>query len=272
MTHSFEQSDPSTSPDGFTFVTVKSAALGQRADITLYAPDHQTIGPETPIVLLLHGVYGSHWAWAFKGGAHRTASRLVRGGDIPSMLLCMPSDGLWGDGSGYVPHHSRNFEQWIVDEVPTAALRACGLAGASPPLFIAGLSMGGFAALRLAGKYPERFAAASAHSAITQASQLESLSVESRGGWSTTPVDNDVIAALRSTAGRLPPFRFDCGTEDEWIEANRLLHRELDESGIAHRFEEFPGGHDWSFWQTGLERSLRFFADVLRVGAGSPSS
>jgi hypothetical protein len=24
-----------------------------------------------PLVILLHGVYGSHWAWLFKGGAHR---------------------------------------------------------------------------------------------------------------------------------------------------------------------------------------------------------
>jgi putative tributyrin esterase len=160
MFRSFEQSDPSMSPDGFTFITVKSASLGQRADITLYTPENWTIGPETPIVLLLHGVHGSHWAWAFKGGAHRTASRLVRNGDVPCMLLCMPSDGLWEDGSGYVPHRSSNFERWIVDEVPTAALRAHGLTGATPPIFIAGLSMGGFAALRLTGKYPGRFAAA----------------------------------------------------------------------------------------------------------------
>jgi S-formylglutathione hydrolase FrmB len=270
MFRSFEQSDPSISPYGFTFVTVKSAALRQRADITLYAPEHHSVGPDTPIVLLLHGVYGSHWAWAFKGGAHRTASRLVHAGAIPSMPLCMPSDGLWGDGSGYVAHRSRNYEQWIIDEVPAAALNACGLAGASPPLFIAGLSMGGFAALRLAGKYPKRFAAASAHSAITQASHLDSLIFETRRDWSTAAIDTDVIASLRSAAGGLPPFRFDCGTEDGWLEANRLLHRELDDSGIAHQFEEYPGGHDWSFWERGLERSLRFFAEVLRIGAGSP--
>jgi putative tributyrin esterase len=271
MFRTFEQSDPGMSPDGFTFLTVKSASLRQRADITLYAADRQGVGPDTPIVLLLNGVYGSHWAWAFKGGAHRTASRLVGSGDVPPMLLCMPSDGLWGDGSGYVPHRSNNFEQWVVDEVPAAALRAYGLAAATPPLFIAGLSMGGFAALRLAGKYPRRFAAASAHSAITQASHLDSLIVESRADWSTLPVDNDVITALRSGSGALPPLRFDCGRDDEWIEANRILHRELDESGIAHLFEEHPGGHDWRYWERGLERTLRFFAEVLRIRAASPT-
>jgi putative tributyrin esterase len=267
MFRTFEQSDPRLSPDGFTFLTVKSAALKQRADITLYASDPSNVGPDTPVVLLLNGVYGSHWAWSFSGGAHRTASRLVDSGDLPEVLLCMPSDGLWGDGSGFVPHRSSNVEQWIVDEVPAAALRAYGLAGAAPPLFIAGLSMGGFAALRLAGKYPERFAAASAHSALTRAVDLDSLIVESRSEWSTLPVDNEVIVALRSAMGALPPLRFDCGSDDVWIEDNRLLHRQLAESGISHRFEEYPGGHDWPYWQSGLERTLRFFAEVLRSSA-----
>jgi len=264
MFRSFEKSDPAMSPAGFTFLTVKSAALRQRADMTLYVPENCVVGPGTPIVLLLHGVYGSHWAWSFKGGAHQTATRLMHGGDVPAMLLCMPSDGMWGDGSGYVPHRSGNFEQWIVDEVPAAALSAYGLTGATPPLFIAGLSMGGFAALRLAGKYPDRFAAASAHSAITQVSNLDSLILESRCDWSTTPADVSVISALRSAAGAVPPLRFDCGSDDAWLQANRRLHRELDDSRIPHRFEEYPGDHDWSYWAQGLERSLRFFGETLQ--------
>ena len=36
------------------------------------------------------------------------------------MILAMPSDGLWGDGSAYIPHPKQDFEKWIVDEVPTA--------------------------------------------------------------------------------------------------------------------------------------------------------
>jgi hypothetical protein len=61
----------------------------------------------------------------------------------------MPSDGLWGDGSGYVPHASQDFERWIVDEVPVATRIAVPACDDASPIFIAGLSMGGFAALRL---------------------------------------------------------------------------------------------------------------------------
>ena len=80
-----EISDPALAPEGLCFVTVKSAALAQRADITLFVPPQAQGLRDVPLVLLLHGVYGSHWAWAFKGGAHRTAQRLIDAAVIPPM-------------------------------------------------------------------------------------------------------------------------------------------------------------------------------------------
>ena len=70
-----ELSDPDIPGEGLRFATVKSRALGQRADVTLYATPGADVATDLPIVTLLHGVYGSHWAWALKGGAHRTAAR-----------------------------------------------------------------------------------------------------------------------------------------------------------------------------------------------------
>ena len=119
-------------PQGLSFVTVKSAALGQRADLTLWSPPGTEPGAAMPLVILLHGVYGSHWAWALKGNAHLTAQRLIDSGTIPPMRLAMPSDGLWGDGSGYVAHATgQDFERWIVEEVtgrerPPLATRRTG--------------------------------------------------------------------------------------------------------------------------------------------------
>ena len=34
-----------------------------------------------------------------------------------------------------------------------------------------------------------------------------------------------------------------------------------------HRYEEFPGGHDWAYWQSHVADSLRFFAEALQEGA-----
>jgi putative tributyrin esterase len=258
MFRTIEISNQAYSPPGLRFVTVKSAALGQRADILLFVPVQAEVLRDVPLVLLLHGVYGSHWAWAFKGGAHLTAQRLIDVGAIPPLVLAMPSDGLWGDGSGYVRHAEQDFERWIVDEVPAAASAACTACSDASPLFIAGLSMGGFAALRLAGKHPLRFAAAVGLSSVTDVSQLAPLIAEDLSGWAAAGHDRSVLNALTNSSGPLPRLRLDCGLTDPFLAANRLLHANLAANGIAHEYAEHPGGHDWTYWSNQLEDSLRF--------------
>jgi len=259
-----ETSDPAISAAGLEFVTVKSRALGRRADVTLYVPPAAQGAGDLPIVVLLHGVYGSHWAWALKGRAHLTAARLIDEGALPPVALLMPSDGLWGDGSGYVDAA----ESWIVDEVPALARELVAGCSEYSPLMVVGLSMGGFGALRLAGKYPHRIAAAAAHSAITEAAQLDGLIEENRDAWSRAPADTGVLAALAGAAATLalPPLYFDCGRDDPLLEANRALHRDLQRAGIAHEYAERDGGHDWDYWADALAESLRFLGEAWRGG------
>jgi S-formylglutathione hydrolase FrmB len=220
-----------------------------------------------PLVLLLHGVYGSHWAWALKGGAHVTAARLIERGEIPPMVLAMPSDGLWGDGSGYVRHASgQDYERFIVDDVPACAGQVLpGTIGASSPVFIAGLSMGGFGALRLGAKHPTRFRGVSGHSSITHFSQMARFVEEPLSSYGPPPdAEQSVLHWMELNRAQLPPVRFDCGTADPLIDENRQLHRELEARGIPHVYQEFPGGHEWPYWELHLADSLRFFAGVLR--------
>ena len=256
-----EVSDSKLTAPGFTFVTAKSTALGQRADVTLYAPAAARAGGEAPIVILLHGAHGSHWAWTFKGGVHQRLEALIDAGLAAPMVLVMPSDGLWGDGSGFVRHGDRDFERWIAEEVPQLARAVSPACGARSPVFLCGLSMGGYAALRLAGKFPDRFAGASAHSAITADDQFDLVIAEPRSGWSSAPEDRSTLAALTLTP-RPAPFRFDCGIDDPLLPANRRLHAELEALGLAHDFEIRPGGHNWAYWSNAIDQSLLFFTDL----------
>src|SRR5690348_8488174 len=104
MFRTIEASNKEIEFEGLHFLTVKSCALQGRADVTLFAPREAEGLKDVPLAILLHGVYGSHWAWAMKGFAHRTLQKMVSAKEIPVMALAMPSDGLLGDGSGYVPH------------------------------------------------------------------------------------------------------------------------------------------------------------------------
>ncbi len=260
----FELSDPSIGLAGLRFVTVKSPSLKRRADIVLYVPDTAEQKKDLPLILLLHGVYGSAWAWALSGAAHLAAEKLIRQQLLPDCIIAMPSDGLWGDGSGYLAHGGCNYEKWIIDEVPAAARMAVPALSEKSPLFIAGLSMGGYGAIRIGAKYGHLFRGISGHSSITAFEQLSLFVEEPLDAYEPARQENkDLADMLCHAAGRLPPLRFDCGKNDLLIEPNRLLHRQLEEKGIAHQYLEFDGEHNWDYWKTHISDTLVFFSHLL---------
>jgi len=112
-----EISDPQYERGNLRFLTVNSPALKGRGDISLFLPDGWEEMQDLPLLTLMHGVYGSHWAWPFKGGAHVTAREMIAGREIRPLAIAMPSDGLWCDGSGYLAHKAADYEAWIVDKV-----------------------------------------------------------------------------------------------------------------------------------------------------------
>ena len=71
--------------------------------------------------------------------------------------------------------------------------------------------------------------------------------------------EENVLACLLANRSTLPPFRFDCGSEDILIEFNRNLHNRLLENNIQHIYKEYAGGHEWNYWRAHIEDSLVFF-------------
>ena len=249
---------------GLSFITVKSNALKKRADITVYEPKSGDKAEDLPIVILLHGVYGSHWAWALKANVHKTIESLIEEKQCRPMLLVMPSDGLYGDGSGYLPHKAENYEQWIVEDVIQAVKEQFSTVSEKSPVFIAGLSMGGFGAMRLGAKYPKVFKAFSGLSSITHFDQFEHF-VADFSQLKRDAVEQDGVSDwLLKNKAILPPFRFDCGKADILIEANRELHNVLKLNDIPHDYFEFEGEHSWEYWEENIGKTLIFFNNFLR--------
>jgi putative tributyrin esterase len=249
---------------GLKLFTVKSPALGRRADITVYHPQPDHDSNRLPVVILLHGVYGSHWAWTVSGRATEILDNLVRQQACKPMLLVMPSDGLFDDGSGYVPHHDADYEKWIVQDVLDVIRENYDQVSEQSPVFISGLSMGGYGALRLGAKYPQLFKGFTGMSSITHFDQIKLFTQDFSKIRSSALVQDGVLEWMIKNKELLPPFRFDCGTEDLLIEFNRSLHLELDQLGISHEYAEHPGGHSWNYWQKHLPETLCFFSSLIR--------
>lgn len=258
-----EVSDAEFGCEGVRFMTMYSPALQGRGDASVFVPRSAETGASIPVVLLLHGVYGSHWTWFFKGAAHRTAARLMVAERMRPMVLVTPSDGLQQDGSGYLPTLGRDAEGWIVRDLLEGLRKAFPCIDDKSPVFIAGLSMGGYGALRLGAKHARLFRGIAAHSAITTISEMDKFTFESFSTAGIAAEEFDVIAWMEWNRAFLPPLRLDCGLQDPLLDGNRSFHAALEALGIPHEYSEAEGGHDWSYWRRQLHASLLFFEEVL---------
>lgn len=252
---------PPVDGHGVRLATLYSPALKRRGDLTLYLPESRP-SERLPLLVLLHGVYGSHWNWWLMGKAPEIAREMLDAGEIRPFAIAMPSDGLWGEGSGYVPHRDFDAEAWIAEDVP-------GFVGEFVPeigtkrFYLAGLSMGGFGALRLGMKYASKVKGISAHSSVTSIEDLERFVSDPLDEYRNSGAENvSILHWVRENRAMLPPIRFDCGLEDSLLEANRTLHAALHEEEIPHTYEEYDGGHTWKYWQNHLRETYRFVSEI----------
>ena len=221
-----------------------------------------------PVVYALHGLFESPGFWERRGLAPMLES-LWQKGDMPEMVVVAVD----GDNSFFVDGPAGRWEQMMsrdflahVESTYRVIPGRAGRAGL-------GISMGGYAALRMALAHPDLFRAVATHSAML----LEKIPTaeEGAGRWHLaafhkvfgTPIDaalwtaNDPLAlAVTADPKGAPALYFDCGTEDRYglFAGNRELHRRLEARGVAHEFGLYPGDHGYEYVHTVLEKSLRF--------------
>jgi S-formylglutathione hydrolase FrmB len=150
-------------------IRVESAALGREMAVSVYTPGTGVPGGGWPVLYLLHGLGGSEKDWSSLGGVDKTLDRLIQGGRIRPMMVVMPNAGSsWYVNSGQIGGPG-DYESAIGDELPRAIEARYPVSHAPGNRAIAGVSMGGFGALRIALKRPDRYSSvASMSGAIWQ--------------------------------------------------------------------------------------------------------
>lgn len=257
-----EKSNPHYVPEHFQLLTVQSSHLQRRCDISVFNMHPQAT--DLPIVILLHGVYGNHWVWSGLGGVHEAYAQHYHKGGLTEMLLVMPSDGGFYGGSAYLPlANGEDYEKWIVEDVINAVIESNPSASENSPIYIAGLSMGGYGALRLGAKYPHRFNGISAHSSITSIEEMSLFVQEDLSLYDTNQAhENDILHWMATHKESLPPIRFDCGTEDILYQGNLSFNDKLKNLNIAAELESLPGEHGWDYWHQHVTKTFDFFSRI----------
>ncbi|HET6428075.1 MAG TPA: alpha/beta hydrolase family protein [Phycisphaerae bacterium] len=243
----------------FCEVRFTGAAANKACGMNVILPDAGE-GP-FPVLYLLHGYSDDHTIWC-----RRTRLEwYVR--EMP-LIVVMP-DGLHSFYCNDPRPGGFAGEDHIIADVVGFVERAFPALAEREGRALAGLSMGGYGSMMLALRHPEMFCAVSSHSSAFDFAHKPIAERHEINTFAAALPDNRydcfVLAAQAARAGNAPAIRFDCGTEDFLLASNRDFHAHLDAVGLAHQYAEFPGQHNWDYWDEHVQQTLRFVAEHLRM-------
>ena len=247
------------------FATIQyfSRSLQKASSVNVIFPDCRAIH-DAPwsTFYLLHGLSDDHTIWMRRTSIERYVAGLP-------LMVVMPDGGRgWytnaQDGMAYEDDLLVDIRGLIERVFPVRAERS-GRA-------IGGLSMGGFGAVKNALKHPDLFSSVTSHSgALGVAKDPESglrIGSDFTRVFGKTPEGGteDPFALLESAdRHQMPAFWIDCGVEDFLLDQNRAFHASLVKKQIEHEYHEFPGDHDWTYWDCHIQDAIAFHARNLQL-------
>jgi putative tributyrin esterase len=286
-----------------------SAALGVTKEYVVYLPASYDGTKRFPVFYYLHGLTGNEQNWVEGGKLDKTADELGL-----EAIVVMPDgdDGFYTDSAAPIDYDAcrkdgtglfmpafqskiptcvkqRKYETYIVKDLIADVDAKYKTIATREGRAIAGLSMGGFGALKLSMRHPDLFAAAASHSGVDSllyagpypyakgkvelvkdakdwgrgageiGAWMRMLFGDSLENWKA---HDPTTLAAKVEPGK-PALYLDCGTEDGFGLHNgaQYLHDILVDRKIEHVFFLGPGQHDFKFWRARLPESLKFLRD-----------
>jgi enterochelin esterase-like enzyme len=257
-----------------------SKALGRDMRYAVYLPDgYQNGRRQYPVLYLLHGAGGDERSWMERGQIKEKADSLIANGAIPPAIIVMPGCPAcwWVDGA----KDKAETAFWF-DLVPMIDRRYRTIEARAGRV-IAGLSAGGYGAVRFALRYPNRIAAAAALSPAVYSESVPLISAAREhppfltldGRFDQAAWDAHNYPALldRYFAQTLRvPLYLVSGDADKFGVAfeTALLFKRMSERQAEQLELRIVGGdHSWKVWEATIEQAMRYifqFADGPKPG------
>ncbi len=251
----------------FQFV-FNSKALEEPAHVNMIIPDQ--CEKDIPVVYLLHGLYGDQNSWLRYTAIERYAND--RG-----LAIVMPyaADSFYTD-----MYYGGNYYTFITEELPGYLGKLLPLTKDREKTFVAGLSMGGYGAMKIAMANPTRYGACAALSAPLHlvpglAGKHNERFVRIWGPDYATAVPGSIhdplatAMALEKKGGPLPRVFQACGTDDGLYSSGLPARAFFEKSRFDYFYGEGPGGHTWDVWDHWIPKALDFFIagnEALQTG------
>lgn len=269
-------------PSRVEAVPFESKLVGKPLPYNVLLPsDYARTGREKtryPVLYLLHGLGGGAGDWVSQ------RARLAEHASEHRLIIVVPEgrDGWYTDSATVA---ADKFETYFVEELIPDVQRRFRTVEAREGRAVAGLSMGGYGALKFGLKHPSKFALAASMSGALAAPSWKpedplpefvrpSVVRVFGPGDSETRKANDIFRLARELTpervAALPFLYLDCGTEDFLIRSNQEMGALLVEKKIPHEYRQLPGGHSWPYWDTQVREILRLAARKLAAPVSSP--
>jgi putative tributyrin esterase len=229
-----------------------------------------------PVLYLLHGLTGHYSDWLTRTNVADYAAQY-------RLIVVTPegNDG-WYTDSATKPNDK--YETYVLKELIPDVQRRFRTIETRHGRAIAGLSMGGYGALKFGLKSPGTFIFAGSMSGCPEAASwtvddlkglkwiYDSLPPVFGPAESETRKANDLLEIVRgmtaTSIGALPYLYLDCGTEDFASNSNQKFAELLRQKKVPHEYRQLPGNHNWQYWDQQVKEVLKIAAEKLKASSG----
>jgi S-formylglutathione hydrolase len=235
-----------------------SAALQRQMPYRVFLPAVISSGQKLPVVYLLHGGNGGFRDWSNNSEVAEFAATARYGG----LILVMP-EGAFSYYQNAAMKPDDKYENYLVNDLISDVENRFPAAAGRQNRAIIGISMGGFAAIKLALTRPELFAFVGAISPAIDVCERR-FSIKRTGEWwrlrtifgpvgSKPRHDADPFVLVQSADPANTPYLYlTAGEREALLAPGRRFAARLKQRGFSSEFHTKPGGHDWGEWNSQL--------------------
>lgn len=236
-----------------------SEALGMQSQVLVVLPQKSTAGQigitskaddtAYKTLYLLHGLSDDQTIWLRRTSIERYASEY-------GICVVMPCGGrsFYCDIKNGMAYYT-----YIAKELPQRIREFFRVSHKREDTYIAGLSMGGYGALKLALKERDTFCAAAGLSPCCdlKAARFEDL-LTGIFGKPELPPEEDIIhlAETQKDNPLRPRLYAAMGTEDFLYDSFQPVRKALENSTYDFTYLEKPAAHTWDFWDSQIQHAL----------------